>query len=206
MNVADRVSKIENLQTAEKSRGWLEIWRNSDQKNRSDVSWLMKIFRTNEQRNKRTICTKKIRKFFEVFRKLFDCFVISKIFPEIGRAETIHLVRKSSNFEPSSRFFGRLKIWTSGRTSSDVEIEDVIFSNMPLIHLLLYGLTLYRRPSLGQGGCGRGLSLFIQRNLNRAINQRVRKPTLISAAETAVSAAETVVSAAETLVYRPVDL
>ena len=77
--------------------------------------------------------SKIFRNFFEVFRKLFDCFVISKIFPEIGRAETIHLVRKSSNFEPSSRFFGRLKIWTSGRTSSEVEIEDVIFSNMPVI-------------------------------------------------------------------------
>ena len=36
----------------------------------------------------------------------------------------------------------------------------------------------------------------LQRNINRAINQRVCKPTLISAAETAVSAAETVVSAA----------
>ena len=75
---------------------------------------------------------KKFRKFCEVFRKLFDCFVISIFFSEIGRAETIHLVRKSSNFEPSSRFFGRLKIWTSDRTSSDVKIEDVIFSNMPL--------------------------------------------------------------------------
>ena len=67
----------------------------------------------------------------------------------------------------------------------------------------------------------------VQGNLNRAINQRVCKPTLISAAETVflaaetvvsaaetvflaaetiVSAAEAAVSAAETLVYRPVDL
>ena len=58
--------------------------------------------------------------------------MISKIFPEIGRAETIHLVRKSSNSEPSSWFFGRLKIWTFGQTSNEVEIEDVIFSNTPL--------------------------------------------------------------------------
>ena len=49
------------------------------------------------------------RKFFKVFRKLFDCLVISKFFSEIGRVETIHLVRKSSNFESSLRFFGRLK-------------------------------------------------------------------------------------------------
>ena len=47
-----RVSKIENLQMAEKSRGWLEFWRNSDQKNRSDASCLMKYFRTNEMNEK----------------------------------------------------------------------------------------------------------------------------------------------------------
>ena len=40
----------------------------------------------------------------------------------------------------------------------------------------------------------------IQRGVNRAINQRVCKSTLISAAETVVSAAETIVSAAETTV------
>ena len=45
------------------------------------------------------------------FRKLFVRFVLSKNFPEIGRAETIRLVRTSSNFELSSRFFGGLKIF-----------------------------------------------------------------------------------------------
>ena len=50
-------------------------------------------------------------KIFRIFRKLFVRFVLSKIFPEIGRAETIRLVQKSSNFELSSRFFGRLKIF-----------------------------------------------------------------------------------------------
>ena len=58
---------------------------------------------------------KSLRKFsknFRIFWKLFVRFVLSKIFPEIGRAETIRLVQKSSNFELSSRFFGRLKTET----------------------------------------------------------------------------------------------
>ena len=47
-----RVSKIENLQTAEKSRGWLEFWRCSDQKDRSDPSDFMKKIRTIETNEK----------------------------------------------------------------------------------------------------------------------------------------------------------
>ena len=47
-----RVSKIENLQKAEKSRGWLEFRRFSDQKNRIDASCLMKKFRTIETNKK----------------------------------------------------------------------------------------------------------------------------------------------------------
>ena len=39
---------------------------------------------------------------FRIFRKLFVNFVLSKIFPEIGGAETIRLVQKSSKSEPSS--------------------------------------------------------------------------------------------------------
>ena len=64
---------------------------------------LVKIFR------------KVFRNFFRIF---FDCFEnfsyvsFFQIFPEIGRAETIRLVQKSSNFELSSRFFGRLKTET----------------------------------------------------------------------------------------------
>ena len=55
---------------------------------------------------------RKFSKIFRIFWKLFVRFVLSKIFPEIGRAETIRLVQKSSNFELSSRFFGRLKTET----------------------------------------------------------------------------------------------
>ena len=44
------------------------------------------------------------------FQKLIDRFVLSKNFPQTGRAETIRLVRKSLNFELSSRFFDRLKL------------------------------------------------------------------------------------------------
>ena len=54
---------------------------------------------------------KLFRFFFENFRKLFVRSVLLKIFPEIGGAETIRFVRKLSNFELSSRFFGRLKIF-----------------------------------------------------------------------------------------------
>ena len=65
-----RVSKIENLQTAEQSRGWLEFWRNSDQKYRRDASCLMKIFRTNETNEKfpenLKNYRKKIRKILKV--------------------------------------------------------------------------------------------------------------------------------------------
>ena len=48
------------------------------------------------------------------FSKFFENFSIVSWFqkiPEIGRAETIHLVQKSSNFELSSRFSGCLKIF-----------------------------------------------------------------------------------------------
>ena len=41
-----------------------------------------------------------------------DDDVRSKIFQKIGRVGAIDLVRKSSKSEPSSRFFGRLKILT----------------------------------------------------------------------------------------------
>ena len=47
------------------------------------------------------IVRKSIRIFLEVFRKRFVRFALSKNLPEIRRTETIHLVRQSSNFEPS---------------------------------------------------------------------------------------------------------
>ena len=50
-------------------------------------------------------------KNFRIFRKLFVRSVFLKHFPEIGGAETIRLVRKSLNFELSSRFFDRSKIF-----------------------------------------------------------------------------------------------
>ena len=63
--------------------------------------WLPKIVQKN---------SKMFSKIFRIFRKLFVSFVLSKISPEKGRAETIRLVRKLSKSELSSRFFGRLKI------------------------------------------------------------------------------------------------
>ena len=61
-----RVSKIENLQTAEKLRGRLEFWRKSDQKDRSDASCLMKNFRTIETNKK---FPKKSKKWLKKIRK-----------------------------------------------------------------------------------------------------------------------------------------
>ena len=63
-----RVSKIENLQTAEKSRGWLEFWRFSDQKDRSDPSCFMKNFRTNETNEK---FPKNSKNYRSIFQKIF---------------------------------------------------------------------------------------------------------------------------------------
>ena len=45
--------------------------------------------------------------------------VRSKIFQILVRADAIDLVQKSSNFEPSSRFFGRLKILNSKRRRNE---------------------------------------------------------------------------------------
>ena len=111
----------QKLQTAEKSRGWLEIRRFSDRMNRLGATYFWKKNRNHEtiekfSKNFKKISKKFLKKFlkkFRIFRKLFVRFVRSKIFPEIGRAETIRLVQKSSNFEPSSRFFGRLKTESS---------------------------------------------------------------------------------------------
>ena len=65
-----------------------------------------------------------------------------------------------------------------------------------------YRLCIGSERHTGQDSAQRARLHFIvgQRNVNRAINQRVCKSTLISAAETTVSAAEAAVSAAETAV------
>ena len=56
--------KIKNLQTAEKSRGWLEIERFLDQIDRVGANFFSKSFRTNERMNKQTNCTKNFLIFF----------------------------------------------------------------------------------------------------------------------------------------------
>ena len=65
-------------------------------------------------------------KIFEKFSKKFctnrsfvRLLVRSKIFQILVRADAIDLVQKSSNFEPSSRFFGRLKILNSKRRRNE---------------------------------------------------------------------------------------
>ena len=65
-----RVSKIENLQMAEQSRGLLKFWPVSDQKDRSDASCLMNFDRTNETNEKfpknSKITEKKIEKKIKI--------------------------------------------------------------------------------------------------------------------------------------------
>ena len=53
--------------------------------------------------------------FFCTIRSFVRLLVRSKIFQILVRADEIDLVQESSNFEPSSRFFGRLKILNSKR-------------------------------------------------------------------------------------------
>ena len=62
--------KIENLQTAEASRGWLGFWRFSDQKNCGDASCLMTKIRTIETNEKFPPKIEKIiENKFEAFSK-----------------------------------------------------------------------------------------------------------------------------------------
>ena len=71
--------------------------------------------------------TKKVfERIFKKIRKLFVHFVLSKYFREIGRAETIRLVQKSSNFELSSRFFGRLKTETKPVSYTHLTLPTII--------------------------------------------------------------------------------
>ena len=68
------------------------------------------------------------QKFSKNFRKIIlqvvrfnfiRLLVRWKFFQILVRADAIDLVRKSSNFEPSSRFFGRLKILNSKRRRNE---------------------------------------------------------------------------------------
>merc|ERR1711924_421091 len=52
-------------------------------------------------------------------RSFVRSLVRSKIFQILVRADAIDLVQKSSNFEPSSRFFVRLKILNSKRRRNE---------------------------------------------------------------------------------------
>ena len=67
------------LQTAEKSRGWLEIRRFLDQTNRLGATYFWKNFRTNETYEKFSKNSKIFQKFFrknfrKIFRKIFSLY------------------------------------------------------------------------------------------------------------------------------------
>ena len=57
--------------------------------------------------------------YWSTIRSFVRLLVRSKIFQILVRADAIDLVQKSSNFEPSSRFFGRLKILNSKRRRNE---------------------------------------------------------------------------------------
>ena len=64
------------LQTAEKSRGWLEIRRFLDQTNRLGATYFWKNFRTNETNEKFSKNSKIFQNFFRKnFRKIFGKFL-----------------------------------------------------------------------------------------------------------------------------------
>ena len=64
------------LQTAEKSRGWLEIRRFLDQTNRLGATYFWKNFRTNETYEKFSKNSKIFKKKFEkIFEKFFGKFL-----------------------------------------------------------------------------------------------------------------------------------
>ena len=102
-------SKFNDFGPNESSRRDLFLEKFSKERNEQKVFEKFENFSNSFSKN----FSKIFLKNFRIFRKLFVRFVRSKIFPEIGRAETIRLVQKSSNFEPSSRFFGRLKTESS---------------------------------------------------------------------------------------------
>ena len=62
------------LQTAEKSRGWLEIRRFLDQTNRLGATYFWKNFRTNETNES----FRKFRNFFNFFFEKFSIFFSKK--------------------------------------------------------------------------------------------------------------------------------
>ena len=65
-------------------------------------------------------CRKKNFRKKKCINRSFDRLLVrSKFFKNLVRADAIDLVQKSSNFEPSSRFFGRLKILNSKRRRNE---------------------------------------------------------------------------------------
>ena len=66
------------------------------------------------------------RFFFCAVRSFVRLLVRSKKFQILVRADAIHLVQKSSNFEPSSRFFGRLKILNSKRRRIEFKCYSLV--------------------------------------------------------------------------------
>ena len=74
--------------------------------------------------------------------RLFGSFVRSlvrlKIFQKIVRADAIELVQKSSNFEPYSRFFGRLKIFEKKYQNVPIKIGMSIAIAIGFVFLILF--------------------------------------------------------------------
>ena len=76
------------------------------------------------------ICFSKIFYLLWLFGSFVRLLVRLKIFRKIVRADAIDLVQKSSNFKPSLRFFGRLKIFNWDRyaeTAASIGMQACTF-------------------------------------------------------------------------------
>ena len=74
------------------------------------ASWVFVVPAETIEKNSKNVCT---------IRSFVRSLVRSKFFQILVRADAIDLVQKSSNFEPSSPFFGRLKILNSKRRRNE---------------------------------------------------------------------------------------
>ena len=82
--------KIENLQTTEKSQGWLGFWWNLDQTNRSDASCLMRNFRTIETNKQFPKNSKNFRTYFRKSLKIDIADVINYWETPLQETTNIH--------------------------------------------------------------------------------------------------------------------
>ena len=102
-----------NLQTTEKSRGWLEIGRFLDQIDRVDANYFSKNFQTNERASKRTKQSKQTKLFRSFF--FFLSWKISFIMNHIFYYEMKNTLRQTkANIQPKALQPLKFPMWANG--------------------------------------------------------------------------------------------